>query len=618
MSQLVPSITLIQTMKRKFLFHRFQLLFTVAIAITIFFSLSMLLLKNLHVQQNLKETIGEKERWVQNVFERIQVQNWGILSTKHVRSFAELIKMELISRGFSVSIYELESDNRLQMDFSDDVYIVMCPQIFPKLPVASRRIVYQMEQPSSGSRWFTKKYINILQNSRAVLDFSVFNMEFLRDTLEDYSRVSYLPAHSNSRSSDTTFNKTFDILFYGSYKSSPRRLRMINAIRNAFGPELRFEVVNEIYGKEMMGLIERTHLVVNIHYYEGNSTLEPRVVEALSLGIPVLSEYAPLDDYPDLDNCRYVRFFNEETLISSIKSFRGYLKTNEAKVKDGAVSCAQAGRNRFSFYFERFLLKERFITSKDLKSNIPFELQNKSMVLLTIPEMSRKSQFFSNHRNPFAPESWQLYAGYISVARWFGCALSYSRLSKHALRIGVHILVVAEDDSIFPISAMSTLNHVYSFLDTLQHWDIFNGLIADFPSTGRVIDVHFYKGLTFVTLDQMTSTVFSIFNRHMLEILADYEVNATLSIYNNTVDRYINSFKDLKIITTIPFLFEHDESMTSTLWVRKWDKRTNRELYHDLITESQRRILEKTKMFLLSNHNSIPEDYLPLFRNHNI
>jgi hypothetical protein len=29
-------------------------------------------------------------------------------------------------------------------------------------------------------------------------------------------------------------------------------------------------------------------------------------------------------------------------------------------IKEGALSCAKVGQNKFSFYFERFLLKERF------------------------------------------------------------------------------------------------------------------------------------------------------------------------------------------------------------------------------------------------------------------
>ena len=83
-------------------------------------------------------------------------QHWIIMYTPHTQFIAQLLKERLEFHGFSVDATTSELD-----EFTEDFYLVICPQMFKILPPGEKRIVFQMEQ-SVSSRWFSEDYIRIL------------------------------------------------------------------------------------------------------------------------------------------------------------------------------------------------------------------------------------------------------------------------------------------------------------------------------------------------------------------------------------------------------------------------------------------------------------------------
>ena len=328
-------------------------------------------------------------------------------------------------------------------------------------------------------------------------------------------------------------------------------------------------------------------MVLNIHYYD-NGGLEPRIFESLALGVPVLSEAAPIDDFPELATCSSVRFFTENTLISSIENFLAKVP-KPVDVRD----CLGKGMARFHFAFERFLLNEFFVDIDRLTSLPPLTLGNYSKVVLTIPEKSRKASFYEDSHNIF---KWQEYDGYLSKISWYGCAISYSRLAALAVQQNVHNLIVAEDDVKFPKN-LKTLEIITEYLNThLSEWDVFCGLIADVAQDTVVLNVTEYRGLQFVTLDRMTSTVFNVYGRRALAELAAYRTNVAIHaniqltpevIEYNTIDRYLNRDKTLRIVTVSPYVFGHRENVISTIWRDGAAASMNGDRYTNVIINSQ-------------------------------
>ena len=63
------------------------------------------------------------------------------------------LRWNLQGRGVVISIF-----NEMPIDFNDELYFVVCAQVFNNLPPRGKRIIYQLEQ-SVTSRWFNQEYI---------------------------------------------------------------------------------------------------------------------------------------------------------------------------------------------------------------------------------------------------------------------------------------------------------------------------------------------------------------------------------------------------------------------------------------------------------------------------
>lgn len=114
-------------------------------------------------------------------------QRWGVMATKHTLFIAHLV-VENLHRHRCETEIMTSSPKSFQHDF----YVVICPQMFLRLPPGEKRIAFQMEQ-SVSSRWFTKNYMRTLMKSLAVLEYSLTNIDFLSTHGIHYPHIYYMP-----------------------------------------------------------------------------------------------------------------------------------------------------------------------------------------------------------------------------------------------------------------------------------------------------------------------------------------------------------------------------------------------------------------------------------------
>ena len=477
---------------------------------------------------------------------------WGILTTPHTLFVAKSIERRLRRHGWDVHLM-MEPPDR----FFHDFYVVICPQIFKRLPPYEKLVSFQMEQ-SVSSRWFTAKYLDILSNSFAVLEYATHNFSFLKDNGISYPHVNYVPIGGECYHGDalSSFVKTCDVLFYGANLSSPRRQRMLSALRTKFDVRVK----NDTFGPAMEQAIRSARVVVNIHYFEDALLEVPRIWECLSVGTPVVSEAAKdQGDYPELEDV--VEFFDEGSVASMLLAVEEAL---EKPVSKQAIHKAvEISARRFSFMFDRFLIAMNFLPSKyasEIDLPIP---ESASKVILSMPETHERRRAVLAERRL---DGWVLFDGIRRQPGWVGCGLSYHVLARHAILHDMGRLVIAEDDVFLPEDFSERFETVNRFLDqrTVQ-WDMFCGLISDLHENTNVLSVEDFEGMTFVTIDKMTSTVFNIYNRNSLQILASWNFE-NLDPYGNTIDRFIENHDHLRIVVTIPFLVRQNDNLDSLLW----------------------------------------------------
>lgn len=500
---------------------------------------------------------------------------WGIMATPHTLFIAHMIARRLRAHGWKADVMT-EAPAR----FQHDMYVVLCPQMFKKLPPGERRIVYQMEQ-SVSSRWFTKRYLKILRHSRAVLEYATANMEYLAGQHLAYPHVHYLPVGADPAygSASGPSEKIYDILFYGDSNSSPRR----RALLSALGEHFNVHICSEVFGADIISAIRRARCVINLHYYE-NALLEmPRIQECLSLGVPVISESAQdQDDYPELSGA--VRFFAQSSKQAMIAAVRDMFAAPPPRSDELTLTASvQKSAARFSFFFDRFLIAQGFLPASYAHS-MDLRLSGDRFVL-SLPETIARRRVFEAKR----PEGYAVFNGIRMRPGWVGCGLSYSVLARYALNRGISRLAVMEDDALLPDDFPEKMRVVNAYLDSLAgEWDIFAGIVADLHAGAQVLRTETFRGIHFVTIDKMTSMVCNIYAEKALRMLASWDPRDQRDTCN-TIDRYLERQSDLRIVVALPFLVGHREELHSTIWGFQNTR------YRDLIDRSEAALEAKVR-----------------------
>lgn len=522
----------------------------------------------------------EKQQHITKHYSTYNCNKWGIIVTPHTIFIGKLMIDRLTLYGWNAELL-----TEVPETFQHDMYIVVCPQMFKILPPPDRRICFQMEQ-SVSQRWFSQEYLFVLHESLCVLDYSINNIEYLSLNGIQYPKVFYVPVGARSLSDDNLPNpikKTIDILFYGDVKSSPRRQRILSTLQDYYN----ITIIDDKFGLDMEQIIKSAKIVLNIHYYE-NALLEmPRIQECLSLGVPVVSESSQDQDrYPELGSA--VTFFDSSNVPEMISIINSSLSSSDSNER--VKNAVKLGQRRFGFMFDRFLVAMRFLEADAIihaELLLPKQIVR---VALSMPETVRRRTVFEANQ----PENCEIFDGIRARPGWVGCALSYKTLAHFGLSNKIHKLTIMEDDVLLPIDFEDKWRIVNEFLDSIDgQWDCFCGLIATVHPTTEIIKSTVFKGVTFLTINKMTSMVCNIYSTSGLQIMSKWDMN-NHNDATNTIDKYLENQAELRVVVAIPFVIGHREDERSTLWGFK------NITYTKLIQESQ-----ETLISLASNQRAV-------------
>ena len=462
-----------------------------------------------------------------------------------------------------------------EKNFNRDFYIVLCAQMFKRLPPANKRVIFQLEQ-SVSSRWFTPEYIKTLTDSVGVLEYSLTNIDFLAKNELKYPKIHYLPigASLDEAFSDGAVPKKYDFIFYGDSLSSERRRNILKKLQEKYS----VKIYNDLFGDELYMALREARAVINIHYYE-NALLEmPRICECISLGIPVLSEgTADQEEYPELEGA--VKFFDEGSIASMMDQASEMLNGMEV-INEAIGNAASISAARFNFMFDRFLVSIGVLPANAILEKSIYVVKRSDFFALSLPETIERRKLIAKS----LPDGCQLFDGIRHSSGWIGCGSSFSALSRYALANNINRLTVIEDDVDLPGDCNNVLHEINEYLDTRkENWDIFSGLMADVHPSTEILFVEEIGGRTYVTINKMMSCVFNIYNTRALQLLSQWDPFDT-DVVTNTIDRYMERQENLRIVVTLPFIAGHKEDATSTLWG------FDNERYTPMIAEAERKI----------------------------
>lgn len=481
-----------------------------------------------------------------------------ILTTKHCEYIAHLIVSCLARVGVSARI-QLGPDEAAV--YEDVPYFVICPQIFSKLP--GLYVAFQMEQ-SVSSRWFNEEYIRRLENSYAIFDYSLKNVEFLQACGLSYRQIYYLPIGFNrgiAREIQDGADRDIDVLFYGD-PTSPRR----RALLGELSKHVQVHVASEVFGADLYDLIDRSKVIVNLHYYEGALLETTRLTEALSRGAIVVSEdthdvdehiqyHSIVDFVPSGDVCR---------IAECVKAWVDAPEARRAQRRQAVRTYIQNGASDFDFYFGRFLLASGNVTFEQFYEAYgqEYSLPDSHVLCLSLPEsVERRREFVAG-----VGQKVPIFPGLRHELGWIGCGLSYKFLAKKAIDKGLQQITICEDDVEFSGDWEKGVTAVQSYLNRLDRpWHFFCGMAANLSERTLVDRVDEKDGLTFVHMNTMTSTVFTVFSYDGCELLQSWR-ESNFDHDRNTIDRFIESQPGITVITTMPFFVGHKEDQRSTLW----------------------------------------------------
>jgi len=519
--------------------------------------------------------------------ESISKNDISILCTKHTLYIAHLIEHQLTQAGLSATV---SLDYSRQAD-AGRLHIVICPQMFSRLP--ENFVAFQMEQ-SINPRWFSDAYFAILNQAISIFDYAVTNIEFLEKNGIQYQKLFYLPIGSFPGYAGFLQQKGYnlkngakkiDVLFYGDPKCSRRRqfLDRISEKYNLF-------IASEVFGEALVNLILSARVVINIHYYE-NALLETtRIYEVISLGVPVISEEG--SDMANHSDLQGIAGFTPVGDIDAMLERIGQVLSNEQayQQKIATIDAFVQSDKKFSCYFNRYLLANDLMSFDGYYQQVDFFPEMDEAIprlCLTLTEtVDRKQNFLGNQTYGF-----QAIEGIRHRKGWLGCGMSYKFMLRNLHDRGYSLAMICEDDVVFPDDFETRLNKIMAYLIANQQpWTLFSGLIAHLHPDTAVTKIEEVDGIEYIFINKTVSMVMNIYSLSAIDLLESWD-QQNADPYTNTIDRHIESSKDLVVITTLPFLVGHGEELSSSLWGFENTQ------YSDMIKESECLLREKAEAF---------------------
>lgn len=199
-----------------------------------------------------------------------------ILTKNHTKPFAHAIKSQLEEIGLPARV-----DTKFIASEKGTLYLVICPQAWKALPLS--RISFQMEQYGA-SHFFTPLHILLLKGSLFTFDFSRINIEEISRKHYFYKSTSFITVSSPANGDTKPNHRDFDLVFYGSMNQ--RRRKILDCLKGEF----KILEISGDYGSALHQRLLSAKACLNIHHYDSALLEAPRVMECISIGLPVISE----------------------------------------------------------------------------------------------------------------------------------------------------------------------------------------------------------------------------------------------------------------------------------------------------------------------------------------
>jgi hypothetical protein len=437
--------------------------------------------------------------------------------------------------------------------FDHDLYIIVAPQMFDRMPPPEKTIIMQVEQVRASS-WVTPGYLDVLSKSLGVLDYSQDNIDALVLKGLPGRQLFYVPLIPYMDKVTQSETRDIDILFYGALQSA-RREKYLQALSEKYN--IRVEI--NLFGEELRQVLRRTKVVVNIHFYEDALLETTRLMEAVRCGAKVLSEtavdqvaYQGLMPSVTFVDCGDVPAFSQalESILQQDEHHTSPVTGNEFAETKYHILRALNGLGILDFH-------EVFEQIKNYK--LPSD-----RLVLSLPEQGDRYKFAHDNLIPRAA----LFHGLRNIDGWKGCAMSYKLLAAIAMREARSSLLIYEDDADIPSDIVQRLDIIEAFLSgTETVWDVYSGLISDLDEEFQITDVTDFGDEVFVQTTAFVGLVFCIYNEQILRQIAEFEFVGE-DILKHTIDRQLEATQP-RCVTTMKPLVGHAEAFSSSIWNNK-------------------------------------------------
>ncbi|RRS32182.1 MAG: hypothetical protein P794_02055 [Epsilonproteobacteria bacterium (ex Lamellibrachia satsuma)] len=259
-----------------------------------------------------------------------------------------------------------------------------------------------------------------------------------------------------------------------------------------------------------------------------------------------------------------------------------YLQQNNIDYKQIFYVPINNKGNNLEFYIKRFLLSIDLLNYSELPFGVTPPNEERKYCLGLPENIERRASFLLDNKYNFS-----IFDGLRHYVGWKGCAYSYKYLIQYAKKNNWDYIVICEDDVRFLDDFEKNLQVIIEYLMNTKHeWNIFSGLIADLHEDAKILTIDAYKKTEFIYLNKMTSMVFNIYHKSIYDTILSWDEKNN-DVVTNTIDRYIEAQKELKVVTVFPFLVDHKEEQASSIW------NFQNEEYNDMLANSRETLKKK-------------------------
>jgi hypothetical protein len=290
--------------------------------------------------------------------------NFILITSKEIESIAINFSGLIKGLGYPVKIsYTLTTQDCYNSTESDIYIIIHSDAKHGMLP--KKFIVFQVEQTTSP--WFTESYFRMLSKSWMVWDFSLKNIEKYKDIVPEekifFNPMPFLPIYiENNQKTE------YDLFFYG--VANVRREKILNELGKKYNLKIGFRV----YGKGRDEYIQKSKIILNLHYYPDAALETCRINEILNYDKIIISEYPSHKDSYNIELYKNLVIFVDEikndfsNLDLLIKTINFYLdETNYIEYIENIKKNKRAfGQQIKELQYKNF---SRIIPTLDLKTH---------------------------------------------------------------------------------------------------------------------------------------------------------------------------------------------------------------------------------------------------------